>query len=117
MIVDGQMKDLSPVDMASEILSIVGDRPVLYLGAKSILETRVLSDVYDENDLKKCDILLLRTGFWEHRNEEIYRLANPGVTPEAANYIREFENINSNRKQLHQKILAYSFIVPPSTNN
>ena len=44
--------------------------------------------------LSKCDILLLRTGFWKFRDKDIYRLENPGITPELADYIRsEFTNI------------------------
>jgi len=49
-----------------------------------------------EKNLKKCDILLLKTGFWRwrYRNKGIYRLENPGVSPEVADYIRsKFENI------------------------
>ena len=44
--------------------------------------------------LSTCDILLLKTSFNKYRNDEIYRLKNPGISPEAANYIRSnFENI------------------------
>lgn len=47
-----------------------------------------------EKELGNCDILFLRTGFWKYRNKEIYRLENPGILPETADYIRsEFENI------------------------
>ena len=36
---------------------------------------------------KKCDILLIRTGFHRFREQEIYRLHNPGISPQAAEYL------------------------------
>jgi len=47
-----------------------------------------------EKELKKCDLLLLKTGFDRYRNKEIYRLDNPGIAPELAKYLRsKFQNI------------------------
>jgi kynurenine formamidase len=58
-----------------------------------LIVPRDLED-YDEN-LKKCDILLFRTGFWKLREKDEYRLDNPGISPEVANLIREkYENIS-----------------------
>jgi|SRR3990167_2729810 len=37
---------------------------------------------------KRCDILLLRTGFYKYRNYEKYRKHNPGISLEAARFIR-----------------------------
>ena len=41
-----------------------------------------------ENQVQDCDILLFRTGFWQYRGNEIYRLKNPGISPELARYLR-----------------------------
>jgi arylformamidase len=50
--------------------------------------------IHFKKKLKKCDILLLKTGFWKYRDEEIYRLENPGISPEVADFIRsDFINI------------------------
>ena len=35
-----------------------------------------------------CDLLLLRTGSYKKRGDEVYRLNNPGIAPEAAEWIR-----------------------------
>lgn len=37
---------------------------------------------------KKCDILLLRTGFYKYRNCEKYRKHNPGISLKAAKWLR-----------------------------
>jgi kynurenine formamidase len=36
----------------------------------------------------KCDILLVRTGFYRYRGEGRYRTHNPGISPEAAEWLR-----------------------------
>jgi kynurenine formamidase len=56
----------------------------------------ILADDLDgfEDQLRNCDILLFRTGFWKLRGQEVYRLENPGISPETAELIRnEYENI------------------------
>ena len=40
--------------------------------------------------LKKADILLLKTGFYRHRKKSRYVLENPGISPEAARFIRTY---------------------------
>lgn len=74
---------------------LVFHSPLLINCPKPPGEMITLEDLNDfKKELGKCDILLLRTGFWRYRNEEIYRLENPGISPEIADYIRsEFENI------------------------
>lgn len=47
-----------------------------------------------KNNLTDTDILLIKTGFGQFRQNEEYRLRNPGISPETASLIRsEFENI------------------------
>lgn len=40
------------------------------------------------NQLKKCDILILRTGFFRFRGKYPYYINNPGIAPETAMFIR-----------------------------
>lgn len=74
---------------------LIFNSPLVIDCPKSTKEMITVKDLKSfEKELSKCDILLLRTGFWKHRNKEIYRLENPGISPEIANYIRsKFENI------------------------
>lgn len=39
--------------------------------------------------LQKSDCLFLQTGFWQYRNEERYRVYNPGIAPETISWIRK----------------------------
>lgn len=55
----------------------------------------------------KTDILLLKTGFEQFRNEEIYWRENPGLSPELAVFIRE--NFPSIRAIGFDSISASSF--------
>ncbi|MEM0466441.1 MAG: cyclase family protein [Candidatus Thermoplasmatota archaeon] len=46
------------------------------------------------SSLGSCDMIIFRTGFWKYRNETVYRLKNPGISPEIAHYLRtEYPNI------------------------
>lgn len=38
---------------------------------------------------EECDCLLIRTGFWEKRGMPVYRENNPGISPEAFDYLRK----------------------------
>lgn len=38
--------------------------------------------------INKCDLLLIRTGFYRYRGTDKYRLHNPGVSPDAAKWLR-----------------------------
>lgn len=59
---------------------------------KDMIDIKDLSGF--EEELRKCDMLILKTGFWKYRNKDIYRSQNPGITPKLADYIRsEFGNI------------------------
>ena len=40
------------------------------------------------NKLKNKDILICRTGFYKYRKKDRYALENPGIAPEAAEFIR-----------------------------
>jgi kynurenine formamidase len=42
---------------------------------------------YEEN-LKECDLLLIRTGFFKFRGNKEYCISNPGVSPETADWLR-----------------------------
>ena len=49
-----------------------------------------LISIDDLKTLKQCDILLLKTGFAQHRNDvKRYSEHNPGLSPEAADHIRK----------------------------
>ncbi len=78
-----------------DIDELIFSSPLVIDCPKSPKEMINIKDLTDfERKLRKCDILLLRTGFWKYRTKEIYRLENPGISPEAADYIRsEYENI------------------------
>ena len=43
----------------------------------------------DLKDIPECDLLLIRTGFYQYRGTEKYRLNNPGISAAAAKMIRE----------------------------
>ncbi|MCX5749191.1 MAG: cyclase family protein [Candidatus Saganbacteria bacterium] len=43
----------------------------------------------DIKDSAGCDLLLIRTGFFKFRGSEKYRLNNPGISADAALWIRE----------------------------
>lgn len=40
------------------------------------------------HEISRCDILIIRTGFSLKRNEPVYYELNPGISPEAADYLR-----------------------------
>jgi len=47
-----------------------------------------LITIDDLKSIRDCDLLLIRTGFYKYRGSEKYRLCNPGISPETAEWIR-----------------------------
>jgi len=43
--------------------------------------------------LSKADCVLIRTGFSKYRGKEVYWKNNPGISPEAISYIRNFKKV------------------------
>jgi len=78
-----------------KIEELIFSTPVVIDCPKSPGEFIEAGDLKDNaKKLKICDIALFRTGFWKLRGSEVYRTANPGLHPEAADYLRsEFVNI------------------------
>ena len=86
-----------------------------YQNGRSIAEYRIEELIYkkpqiidclkNENELIRiddllmisdCDLLLIRTGFFKYRSEDRYRTNNPGISPEAAEWLRrEHPNIRA----------------------
>ncbi len=58
----------------------------------------IMPDIFQENRdyLKKCDLLLIRTGFSQYREKKKYKFSNPVIFPDAARLIRsDYENIRA----------------------
>jgi|Deesub1362B_J571_1020462.scaffolds.fasta_scaffold01777_5 kynurenine formamidase len=51
------------------------------------------ADIRDE--IRDCDLLLIKTGFEKHRNEDMYWKNSPGLSPELATWLKE--NVKSIR--------------------
>jgi len=78
-----------------DLNELIFNHPLVIECSKSPKEMISIEDLADfKKKLRKCDILLIKTGFWKYRDKRIYRLENPGILPEVASYIRsEFENV------------------------
>ncbi|MCK4533352.1 cyclase family protein, partial [bacterium] len=58
----------------------------------------IMPDILEKNKdyLKKCDLLLIRTGFSRYREKKKYKFSNPVISPDAARLIRsDYGNIRS----------------------
>ncbi len=77
------------------IEELIFSHPLILNLPKNPAELITLEEIkHHQPSLHTCDIVLLQTGFWKYRDEERYRLQNPGIAPEVAEYIRtEFPNI------------------------
>jgi arylformamidase len=74
-----------------EIKDFIFLHPILLSCPKSMDELVTEKDikgVYQK--LKKADILLIRTGFYKYRGTDKYSMRNPGISPEAAKFIRSY---------------------------
>lgn len=67
------------------ISELIFNSPLVLECPKKENELIVSSDL---RAIKKCDLLLIRTGFYRYRNNNKYRIHNPGISSEAAIYIR-----------------------------
>lgn len=74
---------------------LIFKNPVMVNCPKSDESLIVPEDLQQASEiLKKCDCLLLHTGFGQFRSEERYRTNNPGIAPETILWIRKkFANI------------------------
>ena len=63
-------------------------RPLLVDIPKEPSEWVEEGDLKNVVKLKNVDCLLIRTGFWALRDQEIYRTHNPGLSPEAILWLR-----------------------------
>lgn len=77
-----------------EIERLIFSNPRIIDSAKG--ENGLIEPCDLKNLSQKNDLLLLRTGFYKHRKKARYRTSNPGISPQAAAYIRErFPNIRA----------------------
>lgn len=52
-MIDCDVKSFLPTDLVSHMRELVGERPVLFLGSQSLIQQRVLKDVYEEKATEK----------------------------------------------------------------
>lgn len=77
---------------ASELVFLKPLLVDIQMSSGELVSVEQLRNFSDE--ISSCDMLLIRTGFCEKRSEEIYFKSNPGVSPEAAKYLRtNFPNL------------------------
>jgi len=73
-----------------KVRNFVFSNPVVLSCPKSANEMVIEEDIKSNYlRLKKADLLLLKTGFYKYRGTYRYGAENPGIAPEAAEFIRK----------------------------